>query len=212
MNQKEICRLYTEERYTLRMIARKFKTNHHLIARILKRHNIEITQKGRIRPPFSEEHRRQISERSKGRPAWSKGLKMTEAFRRANMKGRLHTSIDLDKYTDYARLLFLTHFLSKRKMFIGSDDATRQAFLDKFYFDAQFNTIYDAWIASEHNRWYRPTLDHIASQANGGSWDLSNLQILTWFENRAKADMNEDEWQRFCSATNTRSDLFIRAR
>lgn len=210
MNEKEICRLYTEDGYTLRRIAAQFKTNHHMIARILTRHGIQITRKGRKMAPFTPEHRRRISEGGKGRVPWSKGQKMTEAFRRANMKGRLYTNIDLDAYPDYDRLFFLTSVLSKRRQHIGYDDTVRKPFLDKFYFDAQFNAIYDAWIASGKNRWYLPTLDHKVSQSNGGSWYLDNLQFLTWFENRAKADMNEDVWLRFCEATNTKSDLFIR--
>lgn len=210
MDEKEVCRLYAVERLTLRQIADQFQTNHHMIRRILNRHGIEITNKNRKRKPFTDEHRRKISEAAKGRVVWSTGKTLPESYRRANMKGRLYTNINLDKYADYERLLFLTTFLSKRKAHIGYDDTVREPFLDKFYFDPQFNAIYDAWIASGKNRWYRPTLDHKQSQSNGGNWELDNLQFLTWFENRAKADMNEDEWKEFCKATNTNSDLFIR--
>lgn len=169
MDELEIIRLYTVERYALRRIAKIFNTNHHLIERILKRHSVEINNNNRVRKPFSDEHRKSISERNKGRAGWSKGLKMTEAMRRSNMKGKLYTEINLDVYTDYERLLFLTTFLSKRKEHIGYDDTVRKPFLDKFYFDRQFNAIYDAWIVSGKNRWYRPTLDHMTSQANGGT-------------------------------------------
>lgn len=210
MNEREICRLYTEEGYTLRRIAALFNSNHHMIRRILARNGVEITQAGRKRAPFSDEHRRKMSLSMKGRPGWAQGKTLSESFRRANMKGKLYSNINFDKYPDYERLLFLTHFLSKRKAHIGYDDSVREPFLDKFYFDAQFNAIYDAWISSGKNKWYRPTLDHKTSQANGGMWDLSNLQFLTWFENRAKAEMNDDEWLAFCESTNTHSDLFIR--
>jgi hypothetical protein len=44
---------------------------------------------------------------------------------------------------------------------------------------------------------------------NGGGWSLDNLCFLTWFENRAKADMSADEWAAFRRQTNTTSDLFI---
>lgn len=54
-----------------------------------------------------------------------------------------------------------------------------------------------------------PSLDHIHPQAKKGSWNLENLQFLTWFENRAKADMSQEEWGKFKRETNTRSDLFI---
>ncbi len=210
MDEQEVIRLYVVEGYTLRRIADAFETNHHMVHRILERNGIEITQRGRKRKPFTDDHRRKISAAGKGRKSWSAGKKMTETSRRANMRGKLGTAIDLGKYPDYERLLFLTKFLSKRREHIGYADSVREPFLDKFYFDAQFNAIYDAWIASGKNRWYRPTLDHKQSQSHGGSWKLDNLQFLTWFENRAKADMNDDEWIGFCRMTHTRSNLFIR--
>ena len=210
MNEQEIIHLYVGEGYTLRRIADVFGTNHHMVRRILERNCVEITQAGRKRKPFSEEHRRNIGMARKGSKSWNAGKTMPEALRRANMRGKLRTNIDLNKYADYERLLFLTTYLSTRREHIGYDDSVRELFLDKFYFDKQFNAIYDTWIASGKNRWYRPTLDHKMSQANGGAWELDNLQFLTWFENRAKADMNEDEWLKFCFDTNTRSDLFIR--
>ena len=48
----------------------------------------------------------------------------------------------------------------------------------------------------------------MTSKFNGENWNLNNLQFLTWFENRAKAEMNQDEWEEFKRNTNTRSDLF----
>lgn len=78
LNEKRIVELYTEERCTLRMIAREFNTDHHKIKRVLVKNNIEITQKNRKREPFSEEHRRRMSEASMGRVPWSIGLKMNQ--------------------------------------------------------------------------------------------------------------------------------------
>lgn len=210
MDEQKILKLYIHDGYTLRHIAEAMGTNHHMVRRILVRNGVEITQQGRKRRPFSEEHRRRIGQSRIGISSWSKGKKLSESFRRANMKAKLHTHIDLEQYADYERLLFLTKFLSKRKGYIGYDDSSREAFLNKFYFDPQFNTIYEKWIMMGKNKWYRPTLDHKLSQSNGGGWGLDNLQFLTWFENRAKAEMNKDEWLTFCSLTCTTSDLFIR--
>lgn len=36
--------------------------------------------------------------------------------------------------------------------------------------------------------------------------------FLTWFENRAKAEMNQDEWDYFKINTNTKSELFYNDR
>ena len=40
----------------------------------------------------------------------------------------------------------------------------------------------------------KPSVDHIKPSSIGGTYDLDNLQFLTWFENRAKNDMSMDEW------------------
>lgn|GEM_PF-1849094 len=208
MDEKEVVRLYVGEKWTLRRIADHFASNHHRIRRILQRHEIPISAKNR-RAPMSEERRRSIGEARKGFPAWSKGLKMTEAFCRANMKGRLRTEIDLSRYPDYERLLFLSRLSSKHKQYHGASDEARRAFFDKFYFDDAFNAVFDAWLVHDKSKWWYPSLDHIDPKANGGTFDLENLQFLTWFENRAKADMLPVEWATFKRETDTRSALFI---
>ena len=42
------------------MIARQFNTNHHKVKDILTKNNIIITQKNRIREPFTQEHKNKI--------------------------------------------------------------------------------------------------------------------------------------------------------
>lgn len=124
------------------------------------------------------------------------------------MKAKLKTEIDLSVYSNFQKLKHLTRVLSKRKEFLGYDDAVRKAFLDTFYFDQRFDSIYDKWIASGKNKWYYPTLDHKTPLSRGGGWELENLHYMTWFENRAKAEMTLDEWEQFKQTTNTKSDLF----
>lgn len=208
MNEQEIVKLYQIEKWTLRRIAGQFDTDHHTIKRVLARHGVELSR-DRIRIPFSEEHRKNIGAKSRGRRPWSKGLIMPESFCRANMKGRLRTAIDLDVYEDFGKLKHLTKLLAKRKSHLGGSDQSRKAFLDRFYFDEAFNAVYDAWIASGKNKWYYPSLDHKHAKSNGGNWALNNLQFITWFENRAKAEMSVEEWDAFRASTNTRSELFI---
>ena len=208
MDEVEVVRLYVTEKLTLRQIAVKFGTDHHRIKRILVRNNIEITTKGRKRV-FTDEHRAKISAATKGRTTWSDGKKMTEAFCRKNMKGRLGTAIDLGKYESYERLKFLTGVTSRHRKHFGHSDIVREAFLDRFYFDAAFNAIYDKWIESGKNKWLYPSIDHIDPKANGGGFELDNIRFITWFENRAKADMTLIEWDAFKLATGTASSLFI---
>lgn len=208
MDDQEVIRLYTVERWTLRRIADLYHTNHHMIRRVLHRNGVEITG-NRQRKPASEETRRKISEANKGRKVWITGLKMDETSRRKNMTRKMRTSLDLSVYTDFDKLKILTHLQAKWKEHFAPNDETRKAFLDRFYFDKAFNAVYDNWIASGKNKWYYPSLDHKTPKANGANWSLDNLQFITWFENRAKADMTIAEWEAFKQATNTRSDLFI---
>ena len=208
MDEQLIVSLYTVDKWSLRRIASHVGTDHHRVKRILLKHSVSIKVKGQKPKPYTDEHKHKVGLASRGREAWNAGQTMSEASRRTNMAAKLKTSIDLDRYPDYDKLKFLTHFLSKRKKHIGYNDSIRQEFLDKFYFDPAFNRLYDQWAARNRNRWYRPTLDHIEPQANGGSWELDNLQFLTWFENRAKADMSNHEWECFKDTTHTHSDLF----
>jgi hypothetical protein len=94
MTDRKICCLYVKNRYTLRRIAALAKSNHHAISRILKRHGIKVTVEGRKRPPFTAEHRKKISQANLGRKSWSKGLKLSEAYCRINMKARLRTALN----------------------------------------------------------------------------------------------------------------------
>ncbi len=52
-------------------------------------------------------------------------------------------------------------------------------------------------------------LDHKIPISKGGTYDIENLQILTWFENRAKCDMTQEEWEKFKNKTNTESAYFV---
>lgn len=76
MNERKIIQLYTTEKMTLRMIAKEMGINHHRIKRILVKNNVEITQKDRIRKPFTDEHKSKISKATKGRKVCAEGKKM----------------------------------------------------------------------------------------------------------------------------------------
>ena len=44
---------------------------------------------------------------------------------------------------------------------------------------------------------------------NGVEPEFENLQVLTWFENRAKCDMANDEWQEFKLKTKITGTYFV---
>lgn len=82
------------------------------------------------------------------------------------------------------------------------------------YHDKQFNKIYEFWQLhkNESSTFYdfaKPSLDHIIPLSKGGNSQISNLQILTVFENLAKRDMTMNEWNEFKLKTHTHSDYFV---
>ena len=83
-----------------------------------------------------------------------------------------------------------------------------------FYNDIQFNKVYEFWQnhKKEEKTFYdlaKPSLDHIIPKSRGGSNKKENLQFLTVFENLAKRDMTQEEWNNFKEKTKTSSQYFI---
>ena len=101
MNEHKIIELYTIEKMTLRMIAEEMDTNHHRIKRILVKNNVEITQKDRIRKPFTDEHKSKISKAAKGRKVWSEGKKMSKEHVIKNMVAHIKYDVDLKFYQNF---------------------------------------------------------------------------------------------------------------
>ena len=73
--------------------------------------------------------------------------------------------------------------------------------LEYFYFNEQFNLIYNFWKENEklntYYDWAKPSLDHVVPKSRGGTHNIKNLQVLTVFENLAKRDMTQEEWESF---------------
>lgn len=221
--------LYVNHRWTMRRIARSLETDHHAVQRLLARHAVAIDKRGRVCEPFSAEHRRKLSEAKvknpsghafkKGEkhswPTWSKGKKMTHDFRlkQIRVKFGLDDVYDLSPYVDLDRFLFLSRLICKLRKWLGSTESEKHRaqldFIKRFYFDQSFNLLYDGWVKSGRNKWHRPSLDHRTPKSRGGTFDLDNLRFITWFENRAKADMDDKEWRKFKSETKTTSSLFV---
>jgi hypothetical protein len=202
--------MYVNSRYTLRHIADIFNTNHHKVKRILVSNGIEITRRNTLKERTAE-HCKKLSESCKGRSCWAKGKKMSTDHCLKNLIGHLKFGIsydDLKIYDDFEKLKFLTRGLSRNLSNI-IDEKAYLAYIDKFYNDEQFNVIYLKWIQNDKDKWWRPSLDHKTPKSQKGQFDLTNLQFLTWFENRAKAEMTQEEWDKFKRINGTKSNLFI---
>ena len=85
--------------------------------------------------------------------------------------------------------------------------------INYLYNNEQFNAIYEYWNAQPRSSNFydlaKPSLDHIIPKTKDGSNHYSNFQVLTVFENLAKRDMTQEEWDKFKKDTNTTSDYFI---
>lgn len=212
IDEDKVVSLYTEDKMTLRMIADELGTNHHRVKRILIKNDVEITQNDRKRKPFTEEHRKKISEATKGRKVWSSGKKMTREHVLKNMVAHIKYDVDLSFYSEYddvEKLKCLNKMLTRDRVSKHFDTNKYKEFIRNFYNDEQFNKAYELWVGNNEDRWAKPSLDHIQPISKGGTYELENLQILTWFENRAKCDMTEDEWEKFKEETNTKSTYFV---
>jgi len=148
---------------------------------------------------FSKQHMESISKANKGRVTWSKGKKMPTESLYKNMLAHLKYNVTLEwleRFDDVEKLKFLNRSIVRDRDRIGFTDSIHMQFIEKFYYDKQFNTVYEKWLLSGKNKWYRPSLDHINPKSKNGSLaDISNLQFVSWLENRAKVDMSADEWK-----------------
>lgn len=127
----------------------------------------------------------------------------------------------LAKFTDdFNKYLFLHKSLIRTSgntgEYYSSHIEEYKEIIDFFWSDKQFNAIYLFWknISSQdgidtYYDWAKPSLDHIVPRSKGGTNSLNNFQFLTTFENLAKRDMTQSEWQDFKKTTHTSSDYFI---
>ena len=193
--ENKIIKAYKPYKTTLREVARRCGTDHHTVKRVLLKNGIAI-EKGKKDPP-TQAHRDAISKACKGRKTWSKGKKMSKTSVYKNMATHIRfnvTSDWLSKFTDLNKLKFLNRTITNRSGRFSETTNWYVKYIEKFYTDTQFNNLYDEWILSNHDKYKRPSIDHIIPKARGGNNDLSNLQFLSWFENRSKTDMTQKEW------------------
>ncbi|WP_068676856.1 HNH endonuclease signature motif containing protein [Oceanobacillus sp. Castelsardo] len=208
VDENEVVRLYVEEDKTLRHTGEIVGIDHHRVKRILVKHGVKIEKKKRSKP-VTEEHKKKLSESLKGRSSWLKGKNLPKEIIYKQIKTKLRSDIDFSVYGDYEKLKVLMKLLRKHREYIGYNDETRKVFLDHFYYDENFNAIYQLWLESDYNKWMYPSFDHKIPISKCGEWELNNYQFLTWFENRMKVDMNVEEWEQCKKLGNVQSDLFI---
>jgi hypothetical protein len=176
INKGLIIKMY-DDGNSMRKIALNFNTNHKLISRILKGENIKT------RPPLNLRGKRKFN--------------CNNELRYNNMATHLRFDVNivfLMQFEDFDKLKLLNDVITKRSDRFDVSTEWYKEYLLKFYYDSDFNIIYNKWIKSNFEKYIKPSLDHINPKSKKGNDDLSNLQFLTWFENRCKNDMSQLEW------------------
>ncbi len=188
----KIVSLYNNE-LTLRQISKDVGICRTIISRVLKEKNVKVFRKVK---PFTEEHRSNISNGLKGNKN-SLGVKRTDLNNYKNMRNHLLFDVSLEwlcSFSDINKLKFLNKIVSSIRMHNRNDIWDSEfyiKFIEKFYYEDRFNKLYINWLET-NDRWKKPSIDHIDS--NNRTCDISNFQFLTWFENRSKNNIPQNEW------------------
>lgn len=155
---------------------------------------------------FTEEHKKKIGLARKtlcanGWQPYNLGLKtITRKNGRIlilkNMKSHLKYNVSLEwlnQFDNIEKLKYLNRTISRKRDCEGFNTEIYKKFIQKFYYDKKFNNLFDKWIKT-NDKWIKPSLDHICPKTKQGSLLLDNLQFLSWLENRAKIDIDQDKW------------------
>lgn len=171
-----IVELY-EKGDSMRSIADKLGTNHKLISRILKKSGVQTRKPKNLRgvKKFNCDIERNYN----------------------NMVTHLRFDVSVEwlmKFNDFDKLKLLNNAITNRSCRWEVSSGWYRSYIERFYDDDQFNRIYEIWISSGKEKYKKPSLDHIVPKAKGGNNDIENLQFLSWFENRCKNDMSQEDW------------------
>ena len=173
IDEKSVVSMYNNG-MSMRKISEHFNTNHKLISRILNRNDIKT------RAPKNMRGIRKFNDVD---------LKYN------NMKTHLRFDVDIEwlKQFDFEVLKCLNDMISKTDRWNETTEWYIE-YIEKFYKDEQFLKIYKKYISIKEDIYLKPSLDHITPKTKGGTNDIRNLQVLTWFENRCKNNMDLDVW------------------
>ena len=204
---------YTDTNWTLQRVADFFSTTRYKVRKILIRHGVALSAKGR-RPPVPQERRDKLRKANLGRKHPNVGKTRTSLHNYRNMHAHLRFSVGLDwllQFDDFEKLKCLNRAISPKtdkgvhRLGVLTDEFYI-AYIERFWNCPQFNQVYTKWVKNNKNHYGKPSLDHIIPLSSGGDATLDNLQFLSWFENRCKNDMTQAEWTHM---KNNLADYFV---
>ena len=102
----------------------------------------------------------------------------------------------LKKFNDFEKLKFLNRAITNRDNRYPFSLEEYKKYIEKFYYDKQFNYIYLKWLKNKEDIYMKPSIDHKIPRSKGGTTSIDNLQFLTWFENRCKNNMSQESWDK----------------
>lgn len=105
----------------------------------------------------------------------------------------------LMQFSDFEKLKLLNDVITNRSGRWNVTTSWYVKYIEMFYGDKQFNNIYNKWVLSGKEKYKKPSIDHVVPRSKGGDNNLDNLQFLSWFENRCKSDMTNNEWEKLKS-------------
>jgi hypothetical protein len=208
---KSIISEYSENTsITLRELSSKYGIHHVTISAFLKKNGIAIRRTGaRIGHPVKESTRQLFSKLHAGN-TYTVGRKQTNSTKLKIIATMWKVDYSaLLQYPNANKVKLIIQWMNSSRNMLNFEISTRLTFLDHFYKDESFNRIWDIWIKNGKKQEYKPSIDHKIPYTRGGTCDFANLQIITWFENRAKGNMTESEWEIFKKVNNLKCDLFI---
>lgn len=114
-----------------------------------------------------------------------------------NMQAHIRFDVELEwllQFRDFNKLQYLNLAISKRSTRFDETTEWYKAYVEKFYYDENFNILYKEFIKT-NDKLIAPSLDHILPRANGGTNDLDNLRFLSYIENFCRRNIDDIVWQ-----------------